>query len=213
MYLSRLASAAALGGLLAFGASAAHATTYDTYSNSADFLAAAPDSSLYTFPVGDGSSLPRPYEIGPLGFSTLQHFTHPYLENDGSYGAGQTYLALIGTPGVNAATQPIVSTPIYALAFDLGTFDGADTITLTMNYYDVVGTFTTSGGAGTSTFIGIKSSDPIVQVSFTAANGEEIDFLDFYAPTAAVPEPSSALLSAAGLFVVAGGAYARRRKS
>lgn len=204
--------AAALIGLLALSG-AANATVYTTFSDAAAFAAAAPGLETYDFPTGDGSVLPRPYVDGPLGFSTTQHFTHPYLENDGAYGAGQTYLALTGVPGVNAAMEPQLATDMYAVAFDLGTYDGADTITLKMNFTDTVETFKTTGGAGTSTFIGILSSDPIEQISFTAKDGTQIDILDFTttAIAAPVPEPASASLALAGLGLLA--FVGRRRRA
>ena len=123
------------------------------------------------------------------------------------------YLALVGDNGVNAAIEPAVDGNLYAVAFDLGTYAGADTITLTMNYYDTVETFQTTGGAGTSTFIGIISSDPIEQISFTAQDSTEIDIIDFEAGqvTAPVPEPANLSMALAGLGLV--GFLARRRKA
>lgn len=203
---------AALIGLLA-ASSTANASTYTTFTDAAAFAAAAPGLETYDFPTGDGSVQSRPYIDGPLGFSTTQHFTHPYLEDDGAYGAGKTYLALTGVPGVNAAMEPVVSTDLYAVAFDIGTYDGADSITLKMNFNDTVETFKTSGGAGTSTFIGIVSSDPIEQISFTAKDGTQIDILDFttIAIAAPVPEPAPASLALAGLGLL--GVVARRRRA
>ena len=82
---------------------AANPPTYTTFTTAAAFAAAAPGLETYGFPVANGTEQLRPYIDGPLGFSTTQHFTHPYLEDDGAYGPGQTYLALTGIPGVNAA--------------------------------------------------------------------------------------------------------------
>ena len=51
--------------------------------------------------------------------------------------------------------------------------------------------FTTLGGAPNTVFFGITDTDPINQITFTTANGSEIDILDFYAGGDAVPEPST----------------------
>ena len=203
--------AGALLGLLAT-CGLANASTYTAYSSAAAFNAAVPGLETYGFPAGDDTLEARPYIDGPLGFSSLQHFTHPYLENDGAYGAGQTYLALTGIPGVNAAMQPVAG-DLYAVAFDLGTYDGADSVTVTMDFYNTVETIKTSGGAGVSTFIGIVSSDPIEQISFTAKDGTQIDILDFEAisTAAAVPEPAPVSMALAGIGLL--GFAARRRKA
>ena len=101
---------------------------------------------------------------------------------------------------------------MYAVAFDLGTYDGADSITLKMDFTNTVETFQTTGGAGTSTFIGIVSSQPIEQVSFTAKSGTQIDILDFEAvAVSSVPEPAPLSLAMAGLGFI--GFAARRRKA
>lgn len=190
---------------------AANPPTYATFTTAAAFAAAAPGLETYGFPVANGTEQLRPYIDGPLGFSTTQHFTHPYLEDDGAYGPGQTYLALTGIPGVNAAMEPQVD-GMYAVAFDLGTYDGADSITLKMDFTNTVETFQTTGGAGTSTFIGIVSSQPIEQVSFTAKSGTQIDILDFEAvAVSSVPEPAPLSLAMAGLGFI--GFAARRRKA
>jgi hypothetical protein len=201
---------AALIGLM--GASgAANATTYTTFSDAASFAAAAPGLVTYNFPAGDGSVEARPYIDGPLGISTYQHFTHPFLENDGAYGAGQTYLAMVGLPGVNVVMDPQVD-GMYAVAFDLGTYDGADTVSLTLNNTDYVTTFQTFG-VGTSTFIGVLSSDPIFRIELDATDGTQIDILDFttVAIAAPVPEPANAAHALAGLGLL--GVVARRRKT
>lgn len=192
------------------------ASTYTTFTSASAFDSAVPGATNYGFPSGggvDGELVDRPYIDGPLGFSTLQHSTRAYLYDDDGYGAGVPYLSLQGVDGVNAAMQPVVSGNLYAVAFDLGTYAGADTITLTMNYYDTVETFQTSGGVGSTTFIGIVSSDPIVQVSFTAQDGSEIDVIDFQVGqiAAPVPEPASVSMALAGLGLL--GFASRRRKA
>ena len=212
--IGRPVLAATVVALLAICGTANATTTYETFSTAAAFNSAVPGATNYSFPSGgNGDEEARPYVVGPLGFSTLQHFTHPYLYDDGGYGAGVPYLALVGDNGVNAAIEPAVDGNLYAVAFDLGTYAGADTITLTMNYYDTVETFQTTGGAGTSTFIGIISSDPIEQISFTAQDSTEIDVIDFDAGqvTAPVPEPANLSMALAGLGLV--GFLARRRKA
>jgi uncharacterized protein (TIGR03382 family) len=190
---------------------AANATSYTTYSDAASFAAAAPGLVTYAFPAGDDTLEARPYIDGPLGFSTYQHFTHPYLENDGAFGAGQTYLAMIGIPGVNAVMDALVD-GMYAVAFDIGTYDGGDTVSLTLNNSDYVETFQTFG-VGSSTFVGVVSSDPIFRINFTAADGTQLDILDFttLAIAAPVPEPAPASLALAGLGFL--GLVARRRKA
>ena len=214
--MARPVLAATVAALLAVCGTANATSTYQTFTSAAAFNSAVPDATSYGFPTGggtDGVREFRPYVVGPLGFSTLQIFTIPYLYDDGAYGDGKPYLAMEGGDGVNAAIEPQVSGNLYAVAFDLGTYAGADTITLTMNYYDTVETFQTPGGAGTSTFIGIISSDPIVQISFTTQDSTELDILDFEAGqiAAPVPEPASASMALAGLGLV--GLAARRRKA
>ncbi len=195
-------------GLLAFVGANAPATVV-TYSALNDFQAAAPGTSEFFFPAPTGSGPePRPYIDGPLGFSTTQGATtRPYLRNDGAYGAGVNYLATINNFGgfANLAIQPQAQAgSLYALAFDLGTFHGADTITLGVNLV-TIGTFTIGGGAPTTVFIGITDTDPIRQVTFTTATGTEIDTLDFRA----VPEPSTYALMGV---VLAGGCFLYRRR-
>jgi len=215
--LARPILAGAVAALLAASGTANAASTYTTFTTAAAFDSAVPGTTSYGFPTGggdDGELEGRPYVVGPLGFSTMQHTTHPYLYDDGGYGAGLPYLAIEGLgDGVNAAMQPVVDGKLYAVAFDLGTYAGADTLTLKMNFFDTVGTFQTSGGVGTSTFIGIVSSTPITQISFTATDGSEIDILDFQVGqiTAPVPEPTTLSMALAGLGLL--GFAARRRKA
>lgn len=202
------ATVTALGLGLTCSAAFADVTTFGSETL---FDQAVVGAASYTFPAGsgDGSFEARPYIVGPLGFSTYQHFTHPYLQTDGGYGPGVNYLAMIGVPGVNAAIQTQVD-GIYALGFNLGTYDGADAITVTYNFGQAVGTFTTDAGAGSSTFFGIVSTDPIQQISFTTDTGTEIDILNFKTNAiSAVPEPASLVLALAGLGVI--GIAVRRR--
>jgi len=209
--------AGTVAALLAVGGTANAASTYETFTTAAAFDSAVPGATSYGFPTGggdDGVHESRPYVVGPLGFSTLQIFTFPFLYDDGAYGDGKPYLAMVGGQGVNSAIEPQVAGNLYAVAFDLATYEGPDTITLTMNYYDTVETFKTTGGAGDpSTFIGIISSDPIVQISFTAQDSTEIDILDFQVGqiAAPVPEPATFSMALAGLGLV--GFAARRRKA
>ena len=217
--IGRPVLAGTVAALLAVCGTANAASSYTTFTTAAAFDSAVPDATSYGFPTGggvDGTRELRPYVDGPLGFSTLQIFTIPYLYDDGAFGAGLPYLSMQGGEGVNAAIEPAVDGNLYAVAFDLATYAGADAITLTMNYYDTVETFNTTGGAGdagASTFIGIISSDPIVQISFTAQDSTELDILDFETGqiTAPVPEPAIFSMALAGLGLV--GFAARRRKA
>jgi hypothetical protein len=215
-FAARPVLAGTVAALLAVCGTANAAPTYTTFTTAAAFNSAAPGATSYGFPTGggdDGMREGRPYIDGPLGFNSQQLFSSEVLYDDGAYGAGLPYVAIEGlSPGVNADIVPEEDGNLYALAFDLGTYAGADTITLTMDYETTVETFQTTSGAGTSTFIGIVSSDPIVDVSFTAQDGTEIDILDFEVGhiTAPVPEPASVSMALAGLGLV--GFAARRRK-
>ena len=197
------------GLLFALTSTSAQATVV-TYLDPSQYEAAAPGVTNYSFPDPTGNDpLTRPYIDGPLGFSTTEHQTRLYLEDDPAYG-GSSYLETINPylGPVNAAVQPQVSN-IYDVSFDLATRNGADTVSVSVNFQAVT-SFTTVGGAPNTTFIGITDTVPIQQVSFTLSNGDEIDLLDFSAGTMApVPEPSTYAWVGAAL---AGGGFLYRRR-
>lgn len=209
-----LTTACVLGaGLLASSGTSARADVV-TYSTLSDFQAAAPNAASYSFPYPDTNDyVLRPYVDGPLGFSTFDHFTRLFLENDWVYGPEFPYLSTINPFGgtVTSAIQPQEPGTIFSLGFDLATRNGADIVSVSINFQPTqpFTSFTTPGGGPNSVFFGITDTDPINQITFTTSNGSEIDILDFYAGTAAVPEPSTYAWVGAALV---GGLFLRHRR-
>ncbi len=83
-----------------------------------------------------------------------------------------------------------------ALAFNIGTYEGADTVTVDVNGVQVA-TIDTPAGRPTTEFFGVTSDEPITSVDFSLATGAEFDFLGFEQGTA-VPEPTTWALLLAG---------------
>lgn len=203
----RSLTAALFGGALALASASSQATTYTVYTDYASFAAAVSSLTLHQFPDGGGAAVSRPYTLDDYTVGTTSRVSTFKLMNDGAFGAGQTYLSdyTLATPTLGV-TPP--DTSVYAMGFTLGTLQGADDLTLKLNYYDVLQTVHSDGG-GSTIFVGVIASDPIVQALFTASSTHEIDLLNFYsAEVAAVPEPASALLFAAGGLAL----VARRRR-
>lgn len=187
---------------LAVFALAAQASTI-TFDTQSAFSAATTGVTTYTFPApssGTWESVTSPYTLGPLTFTS-----NPlYLVNDGSYGAGQTYLDAFPTDGLAISLSGAT-----ALAFDIGSF-AIQPVTFTVDANGVlVGTFTTPGGT-VPVFFGITSSDPITSLTFTETDQglpNEIDTLQFEVGSensvAVTPEPSTIALICTGLLGMA----------
>lgn len=202
--------------LLVLAATNTARATVVTYSNPAAFQAAAPDAASYSFPYPTTNDfVDRPYVDGPLGFSTFDHFTHLFLENDWVYGAEFPYLSTVQPFGfaVTSAIEPQEFGTVFSLGFDLATRNGADIVSVSINFQPMqpFTSFTTPGGAPNTVFFGITDTDPIDQITFATSTGSEIDILDFYAGGAAVPEPSTWAMLGLG-FVGASVVVLRRRR-
>ena len=108
-------------GLFALTGGSARATVV-TYSDAAAFQAAAPGATAYSFPYPTTNDfVDRPYIDGPLGFSTFDHFTHLFLENDWVYGPELPYLSTIQPFGyaVTSAIEPQTPDSIFSLVLQL----------------------------------------------------------------------------------------------
>ena len=189
----------------------AHAGTV-TYSSQAAFNAATTGVTSYNIPTpaGSGQRVSSPYTISPLTFS-VRSGESLSLQNDGFYGAGQTYLEANSS---SSANENIALAGASALGFTVGTFNGADTVSVDVNGV-LASTFSTPGGSPDSVFFGVTDTTPITSLSFSLADSE-IDILNFQVGSLAspspVPEPSSLVLLATGILAALGASGTLRSK-
>lgn len=175
-----------------------------SYSSQGSF-AAASSTTTYGIPsAGAGDvHVASPYTPagGPLTFADLDGIFS--VDNDGSYGAGRTYLQTYWQDTNTSITEQITLAGATAVAFDVGTFSLGSPLVFDVNGTDF--TFTTPG-AQSPIFVGFTSDTPITSVSITQTvsdyTAREIDVLGYDVGSAEVsqtPEPSSFALLVTGL--------------
>ena len=164
------------------------------YNDPADFNAAAPGLTTYTFPSTGGANIIEngSYTEEPITFSGVEI----HLDGDGDYEpTASEYLQEDG--GLETLTLSGTQT---AVSLTIGTFEGPDTVNVSVN-----GVFVTSVNSGgrqpATSFVGLTDSVPITSITlddFTTP-GNEIDVTGFQA----VPEPGTWALLGVGVAVVA----------
>ena len=172
-----------------------------TYDDPANFVAASTGDTSYSFPdEGSFQQVASPYTLGPLTFSSTNSTYALYIGDDGVYGSGQTYLDTFpSNPGPVNST--ITLNGATALAFTVGTEEGAQTVTVDVN--GIPATIIATSGAPTSQFFGITDSIPITSVSFSTSDNYFFDVLNFEVGSA-VPEPSTWMMMCSGLGMLVG---------
>ena len=163
------------------------------YTDKAAFQAAT-GAVEYDFSSSDDGANGPSYTLGPVNFSTPDHF---YRYDDG-YGA--PYLGGYGSPIT-------ISSAASALGFDFGSWGESQTVTYSIG--DFTGTFSAPPPNDT-TFIGFVGTGPL---TINLSNASELDTIRAYVGEGnAVPEPASWALMVGG-FGLVGGAMRSRRKA
>ena len=162
------------------------------YNDPADFDAAATGVTSYTFsgaPAGSYTPEGTSYTSGPLTFSG----PGINLFNDNSFGPGVTYVDEFNGP------ETITLSGATAVDFTIGTFDGAQTVAISVNGAPAT-SVTEAGGKPDTLFVGFTDTVPITSLTFTntsvGGGDQEIDVIGYQ--TNAVPEPGTWALLAAG---------------
>ena len=165
-----------------------------TYNSPAAYAAATTGNTAYAFsgaPAGGATNEGGTYTLGPITFTGAGL----NLYNDSSYGTGVNYLDEFNSP------ETLTLGGATALSFTLGTYNGAQSIAISINGAAAT-TVTESGGFPNTLFVGFTNTVPITSLTFTntTAAGQEIDVINFQVGTNpnVVPEPSAWALLAVG---------------
>lgn len=203
----RSRSVAAVGlvaAVCAFAASAHAGIT--TYSSLAAYQTGTSGAAAYAIPARTGSGdFGASATIGAASFYSADLTVY----DDGQYGAGLRYLGATANESGTEVLTVIPSSTATNFAFELGTYDGADQVAVTVNGQNVASIVTNNM---TPTFFGVSDSAPIASLTFTTTEVSpagpiypEIDVISAYytdATPSSVPEPGMLSLLAFGLFAV-----------
>lgn len=215
--------------LAALCAAASAPAAAQTFTSEASFLAAVPGLSMESFEALGGTLLGAAPVVTPLlslsasipGIAVQTGANAPQLGYD-TLASDGTHYVLVYANGVAPGTLTITfAKPVTAFGFttsDIGDSAArANALRLTTNagtYASGVDVLNLRGvqPSGATHFIGLSQTQPFTQVQLTLGGFDEAYGVDeIYLATAAVPEPESWALMAAGLGLLAWRRHAARR--
>ena len=193
-----LLGAAALGLFLALPGSVRAVVI--AYTDPAMYAAASANNTTHAFSGGTNSGISEgsTYTNGPITFS-ITSGEYLYLLDEGIYGAGVSYLRADNFSGNLMETLTLAS-PVTAVAFTLGTYNGAASVVAVNG--TTAYTFNGSSSGPGSSFVGFTSTVPIASLTFSqpiqpGVSAYAIDTISFQTGSA-VPEPSTWALLGVG---------------